>query len=190
MKKDAPPRKYPPPSSIPPQTQGHLRWVTDMLYANQEATRATVGALTKEAADKLYGAKAIRQHLLAGGAHALTIQGMIGQAAEPQLANIPITVGILADIPSGLGTTDSGEIFVATDVGHLFVWDGIAWAMLDGAGYGVFANSTPFPNTYWASIDHLLGGSVNVTKEDGSGTTSVSFPSYSGPGGMTLFVRI
>ena len=187
MKSSAPARKYPTQADL----LNHVRWLTDFAYSNQAAVqKQQVQFLTKERADAFYGAKAIRPHLLAGGQHALTIQGMIGQAAEPQIANIPITVGILSKIPTDFGTAEAGEIFVATDVGHQFLWTGSAWEMLDGAGYGVFAPTSPVPTAYWVSIDSVLGGSVNVTKADGSGTTSVSFGGYSSPGGgYNLYVR-
>lgn len=187
MTKQVAPRKYPTNNNL----LQHVRWLTDFAYSNQAATQSVKGALTKETADQLYGPKALRPHLLAGGAHALTISGMLGQAAEPQLANIPITVGVLANIPTDFGTHEAGEIFVATDVGHFFVWTGSVWSMLDGAGYAAIAQTSPLPTAFWKVISASGGTIVNVTKTDGSGTTAITFGSYTAPGsGYNLYVRI
>lgn len=182
-------RKYPPASNIPSQTQGHLTWMTNFLYSLQDQV-SRKSELTKEHLDKFYGPAAIRPHLLGGGQHSLTIDGMLGIAAQAQTAEIPITVGTLAHIPTNLTTQQAGEIYVAVDVGHLFVWTGSKWAMQDGSGQGVFAPASPLPTPFWVQANPAGGTVVNVTKADGTGTTAVTFPSYAISAGYSLWVRI
>jgi|SRR6185437_2103584 len=185
---NTPPRKYP---NTQAELLSHTRWLTGLAYSLQDQINNRPVGMTKEQSDKLYGPAAIRPHLLAGGAHALTIENLLGVAAQPQNASIPITVDVLANIPTNFGVGEKNELFIATDVGHFFIWTGSAWAMLDGAGYGVFAVSSPIPTAFWHAIDATLGGTAAVTKVDGSGTTTVAFAPYTSPGtGYNLYVRL
>lgn len=188
---DKNPRKFLNDPKAPAPTLAHINWLTQMMYAQQtKITTLQNGHLSKEEAQKLYSAGALREHLLAGGKHALTIHGMLGIAAQPQLANIPITTGPAASIPTDLGTSDAGEIFVSQDNGHLFIWSGSGWSMLDGAGYGTFSTVQPVPHAFWVSVP-AGGGTVSITRPDATGTTSVTFPAYTPPGsGYLLWVRI
>jgi hypothetical protein len=183
--------KYLTDPQAPPATRMHVNWLTSSMYAMQDKINHLQNHhLTKAEAKQLYSPAVLRQHLLAGGKHALTIHNMLGVAAEPQLANIPITVGTLGSVPTTFATSDAGHLFIAQDVGHQFIWTGSAWSMLDGAGYGTFSTVQPQPHAFWVLVPPA-GGSVNVTKPDASGITSVSFPAYTAPGtGYQLYVRI
>lgn len=77
--------------------------------------------------------------------------------------------GVLADIPTGLGTPDMGLLYWVTDFRHLIRWTGTAWEWApaeDGSGkICVFLSN---PGTGWAACD----GST-VTKMNADATTTV-----------------
>lgn len=184
-------RKYLIDPQVSPATRQHVNFLTTALYTIQDKISLIAKhGLSKQEAHRLYSAGALREHFLAGGKHALTIHNMLGQAAEPQLANIPITVGSAGGQPTNLSSQDAGHVYIAQDIGHQFIWTGSSWSMLDGAGYGTFSTVHPQPSAFWVQVP-TGGGTVNVTKPDASGTSAVTFPSYTPPaGGYTLWVRI
>lgn len=179
--------RYYPSAKNSTEIQQAIRVLVDQIYGVQDS-HENLKATTSAAQLKLSAANSsITQQLQVNGSTPLNVTGLIGILAQAQIA--AFKNGLLSDMPSSLGTGAKNLIYYATDVGHLFMWTGAAWSMLDGSGYGVFAMTSPLPTAFWTQIP-TAGGNADVTKADGSGTTSVAFHSYSSiDAAYTLWIR-
>jgi len=176
--------------TIPLPVQEALRRISQVAHEAQANAQSIVAAnpLTSQTTQH-FGAEAIRADLSAGGAYPLNVNGLAGVLAQPQLAG---TSGPLSSLSRTLGSGDKGAYYDAVDVGHRFVWDGSVWNFAPGdagSGWGAFAVTVPAPGTsYWASVP-AGGGSVTITKADGT-TASVAFGAYTTIGaGYLLWIR-
>ena len=179
--------RYYPSAKNSTEIQQAFRTLVDQIYAVQDSHNELKAATTAAQQKQSTANSSVVQQLQVSGSTPLNVTGLIGLLAQPQIA--AIKSGLLSDIPSSLGVGNKNLTYYATDVGHLFIWTGSAWTMMDGAGYGVFAMTSPNPSAFWTQIP-TGGGSAAVTKADGSGVSSISFHSYSSiDAAYTLWVR-
>lgn len=176
--------RYYPSAKNSTEIQQAFRVLVDQIYGVQDSHDALKASIASPGSSA--SSSAVKQFQV-NGSTPLNVTGLIGLLAQSQIAQFK--TDILSNIPKTFGTGDKYTVFYASDVGHLFIWTGSAWAMTDGSGYGVFAMTTPNPAAFWTQIP-TAGGNADVTNADGSGITSISFHSYSSiDAAYTLWIR-
>jgi hypothetical protein len=92
-------------------------------------------------------------------------------------------VGVIADQPGDLSTTDVGFLFFATDTTTLYIWDGTAWQSLSSSGvfvdaYGALDGDGTIGDPLAVRVDGdfvQININNNLTLSDQVTTRSISF---------------
>jgi hypothetical protein len=89
------------------------------------------------------------------------------------------SIGTIAGLTTGLGTSDEGFLYYATDFYHLYQWNGANWIFAPGSessGMIVMGMSAPYPTAAWHICD---GSTISVATPAGTLATVTLPPATS-----------